>query len=200
MAPPGVSHRPSTQVATCRQCRVHRPASALPLIAKGTRSRSTVAPGARPSTPIRTVSVWGRAVSPGLWCPARPATSAPPLTAAAGTWSPSTVVAGLRLSTSTRRPLTLSADQSSYSLCRCPAIPPGSAWLAIPPGTRSSEASGGQLAVCGTGLGGRAGMRTRSTVSPGREWMAIVPPWRSTMIRCAMSSPRPVPLPTSLVV
>ena len=32
-----------------------RPASALPLIAKGTRSRSTAAPGARPSTPIRTV-------------------------------------------------------------------------------------------------------------------------------------------------
>lgn len=46
----------------------------------------------------------------------------------------------------------------------------------------------------------RAGMQTRSTVSPGWEWMVIVPPWRSTMMRCAISRPRPVPLPTSLVV
>ncbi len=60
---------------------------------KGTRSRSTAAPGARPSTPIRTVSAWGRAVSPGLWCLARPATSAPSSTATTETWSPLTAAA-----------------------------------------------------------------------------------------------------------
>ena len=58
----------------------------------------------------------------------------------------------------------------------------------------------GQLSVRPRSPGGRTGMRTRSTVSPGRESMAIVPPWRSTTMRCAMSRPRPVPLPTSLVV
>lgn len=47
---------------------------------------------------------------------------------------------------------------------------------------------------------GRMGTRTRNTVSPGRESMVIVPAWRSTTIRRAMSRPRPVPLPTSLVV
>ena len=57
----------------------------------------------------------------------------------------------------------------------------------------------GQLAARPWAVGGRAGMRTRSTVSPGRESMVIVPPWRSTTMRCAMSRPRPVPLPTSLV-
>ena len=44
------------------------------------------------------------------------------------------------------------------------------------------------------------GSRTRSTVSPGWESMAIVPPCRSTTMRRAMSRPRPVPLPTPLVV
>ena len=58
----------------------------------------------------------------------------------------------------------------------------------------------GQLAARPWAVGGRAGMRTRSTVSAGWESMVIVPPWRSTTMRCAMSRPRPVPLPTSLVV
>ncbi len=47
---------------------------------------------------------------------------------------------------------------------------------------------------------GRTGRRIRSTVAPGRESTVIVPPWRSVTIRRAMSRPRPVPLPTSLVV
>ena len=179
MAPPGVSHRPSTQAATCRRCRVHRPASALPLIAKGTRSRSTAAPGARPSTPIRMVSVWGRAVSPGLWCLVRPATSAPLSTAAVGTWSLSTVLAGPRPSTSTRRPLTLSADQSLYSLCRCLAIPPGSAWPATPSGTRSSEVNGRARQVSSR-CGGRLASRSVIVPGPGFRTFALRPGARFT--------------------
>ena len=62
---------------------------------------------------------------------------------------------------------------------------------------RTSGVAGGCQAVI---EGGRTGMRTRSTVSPGRESMLIVPPWRSTTMRRAMSRPRPVPSPTSLVV
>src|SRR6185437_4444516 len=77
------------------------------------------------------------------WCRARPATSAPPSTAPAGTWSPLTAIAGPRPSPSTRRPLTLSADQSLNSLCRCRALPPCSAWPATPSAMRSSEANGG---------------------------------------------------------
>ena len=48
--------------------------------------------------------------------------------------------------------------------------------------------------------GGRMGRRTRSTVFPGWESMVMRPPWRSTTVRRAMSRPRPVPLPASLVV
>jgi hypothetical protein len=55
MAPPGASHPPSIRAPTCRPCRARGPASAWPLTARGTRSRSTAAPGARPSTPTRTV-------------------------------------------------------------------------------------------------------------------------------------------------
>lgn len=44
------------------------------------------------------------------------------------------------------------------------------------------------------------GRRTRSTVRPGRESMPMLPPWRSSTMRRAMSSPSPVPLPTPLVV
>ncbi len=39
-----------------------------------------------------------------------------------------------------------------------------------------------------------------SSVSPGRDPMVIVPLWRSTTMRRAMSRPRLVPLPASLVV
>ena len=53
---------------------------------------------------------------------------------------------------------------------------------------------------CAVRLGGRMGRRTRNTVFPGRESMVMRPPWRSTTVRRAMSRPRPVPLPASLVV
>ena len=46
----------------------------------------------------------------------------------------------------------------------------------------------------------RIGSLTVTTVSPGCEAIRISPSWRSTTIRREMSSPRPVPLPTSFVV
>src|SRR5258707_7721506 len=44
------------------------------------------------------------------------------------------------------------------------------------------------------------GRRTRNTVRPGSESTLRLPRWRSTTIRLAVSRPRPVPRPTSLVV
>src|ERR671910_879312 len=46
----------------------------------------------------------------------------------------------------------------------------------------------------------RIGSLTVTTVSPGCEATRISPSWRSTTIRREVSSPRPVPLPTSFVV
>ena len=44
------------------------------------------------------------------------------------------------------------------------------------------------------------GRRTRTTVSPGREEIVMCPWCCSSTIRREMSSPRPVPFPTSFVV
>jgi hypothetical protein len=47
--------------------------------------------------------------------------------------------------------------------------------------------------VSASGSCNRTGSRTRRTVSPGWESIVIVPRWRSTTMRRAMSRPRPVP-------
>ncbi len=49
------------------------------------------------------------------------------------------------------------------------------------------------------GAGQRTGSSTWKRVSPGSDCRRSSPWWRTTM-RCAMSSPRPVPCPTGLVV
>ena len=75
----------------------------------------------------------------------------------------------------------------------CPGVAPAhGAWDLL----RGTD----QLTASTVRPGGRAGRRTRSTVFPAWESMVMVPPWRSTTVRRAMSRPRPVPLPASLVV
>ena len=65
----------------------------------------------------------------------------------------------------------------------------------VRPGTSGGEPDGRQRRSTPC-----AGIVTRSTVRPGRESTVISPECRSTTIRREMSSPRPVPRPTSLVV
>src|SRR5688500_2283007 len=48
--------------------------------------------------------------------------------------------------------------------------------------------------------GHQPGILTENTVRPGSDSTVSAPPWRSTTIRRAVASPRPVPWPTSLVV
>jgi hypothetical protein len=74
-----------------------------------------------------------------------------------------------------------SADQSSYSLCRCPASPPGSAWPATPSGMRSCEArSSGRLhGRCAAGGPGWSSSRPGWTARPGLVRRACGPRGRT---------------------
>ena len=105
--------------------------------------------------------------------------------------------------------------------CRPMAPPPGHAprcWTGAPPsrgrrpagaGASSIHPGYGKITLVRPQHGAPAarwravstpqGSRTRNTVSPGRLSTPISPPCRSTMRR-EMSRPRPVPLPTPLVV
>ena len=75
------------------------------------------------------------------------------------------------------------------------APPPGSAAVAGIGATTGLEGGGSPR-----GAQDPSGSRTRTTVAPGADSTPISPPCRSTTMRREMSRPRPVPLPTSLVV